>query len=123
MPSRAVRAIRGATQLDNDDRDHLLASVDELIRAIFEQNAIEHDDLISMMFTATADLRSEFPAVAARALGIGDVPLICAQEIDVAGALERVVRVMVHVNTDLGRDQVKHVYLRGAVSLRRDLAQ
>src|SRR5215210_5405882 len=113
MPSRAVRAIRGATQLDNDDRDHLLASVDELIRAIFEQNAIEHDDLISMMFTATADLRSEFPAVAARALGIGDVPLICAQEIDVADALPRVIRVMVHVHSGLGRDRIKHVYLRG----------
>ena len=123
MPSRAVRAIRGATQLDHDDRDHLLESVAELIRSIFEQNAIDNDDLISMMLTATPDLRSEFPAVAARALGIGDVPLICAQEIDVAGALPRVIRVMVHVHSDLRRDQIKHVYLRGAVALRKDLAQ
>ena len=123
MSTRAVRAIRGATQLDHDDRDHLLASVDELIRAIFDQNAIDQDDLISMILTATPDLRSEFPAVAARALGIGDVPLICAQEIDVAGALPRVIRVMVHVHSDLRRDQIKHVYLRGAVALRKDLAQ
>jgi chorismate mutase len=123
VPTRAVRAIRGATQLDGDDRDHLLASVDELIRSILDQNAIDNDDLISMMLTATPDLRSEFPAVAARALGIGDVPLICAQEIDVAGALPRVIRVMVHVHSDLRRDQIKHVYLRGAVALRKDLAQ
>jgi chorismate mutase len=123
VASRAVRAIRGATQLDGDDRDHLLESVTELISSILEQNAIDNDDLISMMLTATPDLRSEFPAVAARALGIGDVPLICAQEIDVAGALPRVIRVMVHVHSDLGRDQIKHVYLRGAVALRKDLAQ
>jgi chorismate mutase len=123
VPTRAVRAIRGATQLDIDDRDHLLVSVEELIRSIFEQNGIDNADLISMMLTATPDLRSEFPAVAARALGIGDVPLICAQEIDVAGALPRVIRVMVHVNTELERDQIKHVYLRGATALRRDLAQ
>jgi len=123
VPSRAGRAIRGATQLDRDDREHLLESVTELIRSILEQNAIDNDDLISMMLTATPDLRSEFPAVAARALGIGDVPLICAQEIDVAGALPRVIRVMVHVHSDLARDQIKHVYLRGAVALRKDLAQ
>ena len=123
MPTRAVRAIRGATQLDRDDRDHLLASVDELIRSILEQNAIQNDDLVSMILTATPDLRSEFPAVAARALGIGDVPLLCAQEIDVEGALPRVIRVMVHVHSDRSRDQIKHVYLRGAAALRRDLAQ
>jgi chorismate mutase len=119
----AVRAIRGAVQLDTDDREHLLASVDELIRAIFAQNDIDTDDLISMILTATPDLRSEFPAVAARALGIGDVPLICAQEIDVAGALPRVIRVMVHVESDRGRGEIRHVYLRGAAALRRDLAQ
>ena len=78
----AVRAIRGATQLDVDERDHLLSSVDELIRAILEQNALATDDLISMLFTATPDLHSEFPALAARQLGIGDVPLLCTQELD-----------------------------------------
>jgi chorismate mutase len=119
----AVRAIRGATQLDSDDRDHLLASVDELIRAMLEQNAIASEDLISIVFTATVDLHSEFPALAARALGIGDVPLLCAQEIDVEGAMPRVIRVMAHVESQRPRAEIRHVYLRGAVALRRDLAQ
>ena len=119
----AVRAIRGATQLDADDRDHLLASVDELIRALLQENDLDHDDLVSMIFTATPDLHSEFPALAARQLGIGDVPLLCAQEIDVAGALPRVVRIMAHAELDVPRHDVVHVYLRGAEVLRRDLAQ
>lgn len=119
----AVRAIRGATQLDADDRDHLLASVDELIRALLEQNGIGTDELVSMILTATPDLHSEFPALAARQLGIGDVPLLCAQEIDVHGAMPRVIRVMMHVETDRARSEIRHVYLRGAAALRRDLAQ
>ena len=119
----AIRAIRGATQLDSDDRDHLLASVDELIREIFSQNDVATDDLVSIVFTATPDLHSEFPALAARQLGIGDVPLLCAQEIDVDGAMPRVIRVMVHLETDRARSAIRHVYLRGAAALRRDLAQ
>jgi len=119
----AVRAIRGATQLDVDDRDHLLSSVDELIREILRQNGLATDDLISMLFTATPDLHSEFPALAARQLGIGDVPLLCTQELDIAGAMPRVIRVMVHAETDLTKADVRHVYLRGAAALRRDLAQ
>ncbi len=118
-----VRAIRGAVQLDTDDRDHLLASVEELIRAVFEQNELRTDDLISVLFTATPDLHSEFPALAARQLGIGDVPLICAQELDIAGALPRVIRVMLHVESERDRSDIRHVYLRGAARLRRDLAQ
>jgi chorismate mutase len=119
----AMRAIRGATQVDSDDRDHLLQSVDELIRAVFEANNVDTDDLVSIIFTATPDLHSEFPALAARQLGIGDVPLLCAQEIDVAGAMPRVIRVMLHIDSDLPRSEVRHVYLRGAAALRRDLAQ
>jgi chorismate mutase len=119
----AVRAIRGATQLESDDREHLLASVDELIRAVLEQNDVNHDDLISMILTATPDLHSEFPALAARQLGIGDVPLLCAQELDIDGAMPRVIRVMVHLESAKPRHQIRHVYLRGAVALRRDLAQ
>jgi chorismate mutase len=119
----AIRAIRGATQLDSDDRDHLLVSVEELIREILEQNDIDTDKLVSMILTATPDLHSEFPALAARQLGIGDVPLLCAQEIDVAGAMPRVIRVMVHIESDLPRGEIRHVYLRGAAALRRDLAQ
>ena len=119
----AVRAVRGATQLDVDERGHLLASVEELVSELLRQNELRTEDLISMLFTATPDLHAEFPAVAARELGIGDVPLICAQELDIAGALPRVIRVMVHAETPRSRAEVRHVYLRGAVALRRDLAQ
>jgi chorismate mutase len=119
----AVRAIRGAVQLDTDESEHLLSSVEELLGAILEQNELSLDDLISVIFTSTPDLVSEFPAVAARRLGMGDVPLMCAQELDIAGSLPRVVRVMAHVETPRTRQQVRHVYLRGAVALRRDIAQ
>src|SRR5437763_3950271 len=119
----AVRAVRGAIQLDHDDRDHLLAGVTELIKSVLEQNGFAADDLISILFTATPDLRSEFPALAARELGFGDVPLMCATEIDVPHAMPRVLRLMAHVETDKPRSAVQHVYLRGAVALRRDIAQ
>lgn len=119
----AVRAIRGATQLDHDERDHLLSSVVELIGELLTQNDLRTEDLISMLFTATPDLHSEFPALAARQLGIGDTPLLCTQELDVTGALPRVIRVMAHVETELSKADVRHIYLRGAAALRRDLAQ
>ncbi len=119
----AVRAVRGATQLERDEREHLLASVDELLREVLRVNDLHSDDLISVLFTATPDIRSEFPAVAARELGIGDVPLLCTQELDIAGAMPLVVRLMAHVETPRARAEVRHVYLRGAAALRRDLAQ
>ena len=119
----AVRAVRGAIQLEHDDRDLLLAGVTELIRAVLDQNGFGVEDLISMLFTATPDLHSEFPALAARELGIVDVPLMCAQEIDVAGAMPRVVRLMAHVETLLAKSEIQHVYLGGAAALRRDIAQ
>lgn len=123
MPVSTVRAIRGAIQLDVDEREHVLSSTRELVSSILEANALTANDVISIMFTATPDVRSEFPAVAARDLGLGDVPLMCAQELDVAGAMPMVIRLMAHVNTALSRDQITHVYLRGAAALRRDLAQ
>jgi chorismate mutase len=119
----AVRAVRGAVQLDVDEREHLLESVQELVRDVMSANGFEVDDLISVLFTATPDLHSEFPALAARELGLGDVPLMCTQELDITGAMPRVVRLMAHVETDLARADIQHVYLRGAVALRRDLAQ
>ncbi len=120
---QAVRAIRGAIQLDRDERSHLLASTRELVEAVFAANDLSTEDVISVIFTATPDVHSEFPAVAARELGLGDVPLICTQELDIHGAMPLVIRVLAHVNTALARADVKHVYLRGAVALRRDLAQ
>jgi chorismate mutase len=119
----AVRAVRGAIQLDRDEREHLLESVQELVRAVLDANPFDVEDLISVLFTATPDLHSEFPALAARELGLGDVPLLCTQELNIAGAMPRVVRLMAHVETDLARADVQHVYLRGAAALRRDLAQ
>jgi chorismate mutase len=118
-----VRAIRGAIRLERDEREHLLAAVAELLTEIMERNQISTDDLISVIFTATPDLRSEFPALGARSLGFKDVPLLCAQEIDVPGAMSRVIRVMVHAELDQPRSGVQHVYLRGAEALRKDIAQ
>lgn len=118
-----VRAIRGATQLDRDDREHLFERTAELVRGVLAANEIGTEDLISILFTCTPDLRSDFPAAAAREMGMGDVPLMCAVEMDVPGALPRVVRLMAHANLDRPRTAVHHVYLHGATVLRRDLAQ
>jgi chorismate mutase len=118
-----VRAIRGATQLDVDEREHLLAGTRELVTEVLQANSLSTDALISILFTCTADLRSEFPALAARELGLGDVPLLCTVELDVPGSMPRVVRLMAHAEMDVARERVQHVYLRGAVALRRDLAQ
>jgi chorismate mutase len=119
----SVRAIRGAIQLDVDEREHVLSSTRELVSSVLSANSLTKDDVISILFTATHDVSSEFPAVAARELGLGDVPLMCAQELEIAGAMPRVIRLMAYVNTALRRDQITHVYLRGATALRRDLAQ
>jgi chorismate mutase len=118
-----VRAVRGAVQLERDDREHLLASVSELLTGILKRNGFTTDDLISVIFTATPDLTAEFPALAARQIGITDVPLICAQEIDVPGAMPRVVRVLAHVETELAKSDITHVYLGAAAALRKDIAQ
>ena len=119
----AVRAIRGATQLEVDDRQHLLDRVSELVTAILADNDLHSDDLISIVFTATADVRSEFPAYAARQLGLVDLPLLCARELDVPGAMPRVIRLLAHAETRLSRAEVTHVYLHGAAGLRRDLSR
>ncbi|MFC5382449.1 chorismate mutase [Aquipuribacter nitratireducens] len=119
----ALRGIRGAIQLDVDERDHLLAATRELVSAVMRANDLAADDLVSIVFTCTPDLTSEFPAVAARELGLGSVPLLCAVEVDVPGAMPRVVRLLALAETERARDAVQHVYLRGAVALRRDIAQ
>ncbi|WP_328388037.1 chorismate mutase [Streptomyces sp. NBC_00400] len=119
----AVRAVRGAVQLERDDAEHMQQQVGELLTALLERNGLCADDLISVWFTATPDLHSDFPAAAARALGITDVPLICAQELDITGAMERVVRVLAHVETGLSKAGIAHVYLGAAGALRKDIAQ
>src|SRR5215208_1839100 len=119
----AVRAVRGAVQLERDEAGHMDEQVGALLTAILERNSLTADDLISIWFTATPDLHSDFPAAAARKLGIVDVPLICAQELDIAGALPRVVRVLAHIESDRSRADISHVYLGAAGALRKDIAQ
>jgi chorismate mutase len=117
------RAIRGATCLLQDDAQEMAEAVTELLSEILTRNDVELEDLVSIFFTATPDLHSAFPAAAARGIGLADVPLICAQELDVVGAMEKVIRVMLHVQTSSPRKDIKHVYLRGAEALRKDIAQ
>lgn len=118
-----VRAIRGATQLQSDDSEEMAAAVTELLQDIFVKNNLAKENLISIFFTSTQDLICDFPAAAARRLDLGDIPLMCAQEIPVSGSLPRVVRVMVHAHSDLAHSKIKHIYARGAEVLRRDIAQ
>jgi chorismate mutase len=121
----AVRAVRGAVQLERDEAGHMDEQVGALLTAILERNALSGDDLISIWFTATPDLHSDFPAAAARKLGTGfaDVPLICAQELDIQGAMPRIVRVLAHIESDRPRADIAHVYLGAAAALRKDIAQ
>ncbi|MEO5653906.1 MAG: chorismate mutase [Marmoricola sp.] len=119
----SVRAVRGATQLESDTREHMLDRVAEMVRDVMQANALDVEDFISIIFTATSDLHSEFPAYAARQLGFDDVPLICARELEIEGSMPRVVRMMAHIDTDLSRAEITHVYLHGAAALRRDLSR
>jgi chorismate mutase len=119
--STAVRALRGATTVDTDEREHLFERVIALLEAMFEHNEIPHDDVVSVIITATDDVHSAFPAEAARKFGLGDVPLLCARELDVVGGTPRCIRVLMHFNTDLPRGALHHVYLEGARNLRDDL--
>ena len=115
-----LRALRGAITVDANDADAILDATEELMRAVLDQNGLAASDLVSCVFTCTADLDAEFPAVAARRMGLSAVPLLCAREIEVPGALPRVIRVLVHCYAD-DASPPRHVYLREAVSLRKDL--
>ena len=116
-----MRGIRGATCLQRDDAREMADAVMELLGAMLDRNAVRAEDVVSVILTCTPDLRSAFPAAGARAFGLTDTPLMCAQEMDVHGALERVVRILAHVESDIPRAQIQHVYLRGAEVLRQDL--
>ena len=120
MP-HAVRALRGATTVDADTPEHITERVQTLVRTMLDRNGVDKDDLISMVFTATPDIHSMYPATAARAIGLGDVPLLGAQETMVEGGMARVIRVMIHLTTERSRSQLHHVYLEGAKGLRDDL--
>ena len=116
-----LRAIRGATTLESDTVEQVNERTKALVAAILEQNGLEPEDLVSVMFTVTDDVHAAFPATAARALGLDDVPLIGAVEMSVPGALALCIRVLVHCYTDRGRAELRHVYQQGATALRRDL--
>jgi chorismate mutase len=116
-----VRAVRGATSVDEDTPDAILESTAELLTEVLERNALRTDDLISIIFTMTADLRSEFPALAARQAGLTTIPLLCASEIPVPGSLGKCIRLMLHCSVPWDRP-IQHVYLRDARTLRPDLA-
>jgi chorismate mutase len=118
-----VRAIRGAVQVDADEREAILEGTADLVSDVMTRNDLVPEDVISVLFTVTPDLTAEFPALAARKIGFHDVPLLCATEIPVPGALPRVVRLMMHVETGRARGEIQHVYLRGAAALRLDIAQ
>jgi chorismate mutase len=116
-----VRGIRGATTVDEDTAADIDCAVVALLTELFDRNDLHNEDLVSVILTATDDLHAKFPAASARTFGLGDVPLLCARELDIVGATPRCIRVLVHVNTERSRDELHHVYLEGAVGLRDDL--
>ena len=119
----AVRGLRGATTVDVDEPDHVTERMLALLTQLFERNGIHNDDVISIVFTATDDIHSIFPATAARKFGLGDIPLICARELDITGATPRCIRVLMHLMTERSRGELHHVYLEGAKGLRDDLPE
>jgi chorismate mutase len=118
-----LRALRGATTIDEDVEAHVHERIVELLEEMCQRNGIDHDDVVSILFTATDDVHSTFPATGARKAGFGDVPLICARELDITGATRMCLRVMMHLYTDRARSDLHHIYLHGAVTLRDDLPE
>jgi chorismate mutase len=118
-----LQALRGATTCDENSREEIDGKTQALVQQILERNGVEHDDIVSIIFTATSDLTTQFPATAARALGLGDIPLLCARELEVEGGMPLTIRVLMHLYTERGRSDLHHVYLEGARSLRDDLPE
>jgi len=122
MTSR-VRAIRGAIQVSQDRSELVSSATARLVLEMMQRNGLNDDDLVSVFFTCTPDLVSVFPAAAARDLGLGHIPLMCATELNIENSMPRVIRVLMHAYSPLGHREIQHVYLDGAQSLRSDLAQ
>jgi chorismate mutase len=116
-----VRGLRGATTLEADTVEQVTARSQELMRQIMVRNDLCEDDIVSVLFTATADVNSAFPATAIREIGFGAVPLLCAAEIAVPGSMPLCIRVLLHVHTTKTKEEIHHVYLHGAQGLRDDL--
>lgn len=118
-----LRGLRGATTCDADTPEDIREATQELLLAMMERNDLDHDDVVSVIFTTSTDLTSSFPATAARGVGFGDIPLLCASEIAVPGSMQKCVRVLMHVYSTRQRTEMRHVYLRNAQSLRDDLPE
>jgi len=123
VSERLVRALRGATTVERDERELVEARTQELIAALMERNGLSEDDLISIVFTATGDLHAAFPAEAARSAGITHVPLLCARELEIDGGIARCIRILVHAYTDRSVRELRHPYLHEARQLRTDLPE
>lgn len=121
--ARAVRALRGATTIDADTEDQIAERTQTLLKEMLSRNDVVNEDLVSIIFTATDDVTAAFPATVARALGLGDVPLLCARELNVVGGTRRCIRILIHLETDRSRAELRHVYLEGAKGLRDDLPE
>ena len=121
--STSCRGVRGATTADANSTDEILRATTQLLALMIRKNGIEAEDVASIIFTTTPDLDAVFPAVAARQLGWIDVPLLCTHEIDVPNSLRRCIRVLIHWNTDHAQNQIDHVYIKDAVSLRPELSE
>jgi chorismate mutase len=118
-----VRALRGAITCNENSKQEIEEKTQRLVKELLARNELEHDDLVSVVFTATDDLTAEFPATAARAVGLGDVPLLCARELAIDGGKPLCIRILVHCYTDRPLDGLHHVYLEGARTLRDDLPE
>lgn len=116
-------ALRGAITCDENSKTEIDAKTQRVVEEMLARNEIEHDDLVSIIFTSTEDLTAEFPAASARTIGLGDVPLLCARELSVEGGMNRCIRVLMHLYTDRRREELHHVYLDGARALRDDLPE
>lgn len=121
--NRTLWGLRGAVTVEADDPRLIVEATERLIVEIMDRNGVAAEEVVSVIFTSTTDLTSEFPAAAARRIGLAEVPLLCATEIPVPGAIGRCVRVLMHVYTERAREELRHVYLGGARALRTDLAE
>lgn len=120
MSDERLFAVRGAAQAEANEAEAIVAATESLMRELLERNELRAEAMVSCLFTTTGDLDAEFPAVAARRLGLDSVPLICAREIDVPGAMPRVIRTMVHYYAP-AEHRPEHVYLGATQELRADL--
>lgn len=121
MGDTVVRGIRGATTVERNSAEEIFSATRELLQAIIKENSLDPEDIASAFFTVTPDIDADFPAFAAREIGLKYVPLLCAVEINVPGSLGNCIRILLHVNTKKSQKEMKHIYLRGAIRLREDL--